>query len=146
MRVAVTGAGGRLGRALMAALADAPFTGLSGPMGWSRADVDLDDVTPERLGRLLDRDRPEVVVHTAAWTDVDGCARDPDLALWRNGEAAGAIARACAARGVELVLVSTNEVFDGTRTDGAGYRPDDPMSPPNAYGASKLRGEELARA
>jgi dTDP-4-dehydrorhamnose reductase len=76
---------------------------------------------------------------------VDGCARDPDLALRRNGEAAGVLARACADRGVELVLVSTNEVFDGTRTDGAGYRPDDPVNPPNAYGASKLRGEALAR-
>ena len=145
MRVAVTGAGGRLGRALMAALADAPFTGLSGPMGWSRADIDLDDATPERIGRLLDRDRPEVVVHAAAWTDVDGCARDPELAQRRNGEATGVIARALAQRGLDLVAISTNEVFDGRRVDGRGYAPSDATGPLNPYGASKLAGEELAR-
>lgn len=145
MRVAVTGSGGRLGRAMVAALEEAPFTGPMGPIAWSRPSLDLDTITEASVTSLIARDRPEVVVHAAAWTDVDGCARDPDLALRRNGEAAGVVARACAAAGVELVLVSTNEVFDGTRTDGAGYRPDDPVNPPNAYGASKLRGEQLAR-
>ena len=145
MRVAVTGAGGRLGRALIQALEEAPFTGPKGPIAWRRPELDLDTLTEASVASLIARDRPEVVVHAAAWTDVDGCARDPALALRRNGEAAGVIARACADRGVELVLVSTNEVFDGRRTDGAGYRPDDRVDPPNAYGASKLRGEVLAR-
>ena len=144
MRAAVTGAGGRLGRALMAALADAPYTGLSGPIGWTRPDYDLDD--PSAAARLLERDRPEVVVHAAAWTDVDGCARDPDLARRRNGEATGELAAACAAAGVDLVAVSTNEVFDGSAIDGRGYRPDDPTGPRNAYGSSKLAGETAARA
>ena len=85
MRVAVTGASGRLGSALIAALADAPFTGIAGPIAWTRADFDLD--APEGVERALDRDRPEVVVHAAAWTDVDGCARDPELAIRRNGVA-----------------------------------------------------------
>ncbi len=143
MRVAVTGAGGRLGRALLGALADAPFTGLAGPLAWGRPDYDLDD--PGAAERLVARDRPEVVVHAAAWTDVDGCARDPDLAMARNGTATGRLARACAAAGVDLVVVSTNEVFDGRRTDGRGYRPDDPTAPANPYGASKLAGELAAR-
>jgi dTDP-4-dehydrorhamnose reductase len=95
---------------------------------------------------LLDRDRPEVVVHCAAWTDVDGCAREPDRAMARNGTAAGVLARATAARGIDLIVVSTNEVFDGYRTDGAGYGPDDPANPINAYGASKLAGEAASRA
>ena len=146
MRVAVTGSGGRLGRAMIQALEEAPFTGPMGPIAWSRPELDLDTLTEAAVAALIARDRPEVVVHTAAWTDVDGCARDPDLALRRNGDAAGAVARACALHGVELVLVSTNEVFDGTRTDGIGYRPDDTVNPPNPYGASKLRAEELARA
>jgi dTDP-4-dehydrorhamnose reductase len=143
VRVAVTGAGGRLGRALMAAFADAPFTGLAGPIGWTRPDYDLDD--PSAAPRLITRDRPEVVIHAAAWTDVDGCARDPELALRRNRDATGSLAVACAASGTDLVLISTNEVFDGRRTDGRGYRPDDPTDPPNAYGASKLAGELAAR-
>lgn len=144
MRIAVTGAGGRLGRALVEALGDAPFTGLAGPVAWARPEFDLDE--PAGFAALLDRHRPEVIVHAAAWTDVDGCAREPDLALARNGTAAGILARDSAARGIDFVFVSTNEVFDGRRTDGLGYGPADRPSPPNAYGTSKLAGEEAAAA
>jgi dTDP-4-dehydrorhamnose reductase len=144
MRVAVTGASGRLGRALVTALADAPFTGLAGPLGWDRAAFDLD--APAGVGALLDRDRPEVVVHAAAWTDVDGCALEPDLAMRRNGAATGALAEACAERGIDLLAISTNEVFDGRRLDTCGYEPSDPPTPGNPYGASKLAGERQAQA
>lgn len=144
MRVAVSGATGRLGSALVAALADAPFTGLAGPIAWDRAAFDLDH--PEAVSERLDRDRPEVVVHAAAWSDVDGCALDPELAVRRNATATGLLADACAARAIDLLAISTNEVFDGARTDGQGYRPEDPPSPGNPYGASKLAGERLAAA
>ncbi|HEY3163933.1 MAG TPA: NAD(P)-dependent oxidoreductase [Candidatus Limnocylindrales bacterium] len=143
MRVAVTGAGGRLGRAVVATLEEAPFTGPFGPIAWTRAIWDLD--APETVGALLDRDRPEVVVHCAAWTDVDGCAREPELAIARNGAATGVLARAAAERGIDLIVVSTNEVFDGRRTDGVGYGPEDATNPINPYGASKLAGETAAR-
>lgn len=142
MRVAVTGATGRLGSALVRALEEAPFTGPGGPIGWTRAAFDLDE--PEGIGARLDADRPEVVVHAAAWSDVDGCARDPELAHRRNGAATGILAEACAERGIDLLAVSTNEVFDGLRTDGRGYVPDDAPAPGNPYGASKLEGEQLA--
>ncbi|MGZ9161294.1 MAG: SDR family oxidoreductase [Candidatus Limnocylindrales bacterium] len=140
--MAVTGATGRLGSALIAALADAPFTGPAGPIPWTRTDLDLD--APDGVALALDRDRPEVVVHAAAWTDVDGCARDPELALRRNGAATGVLAGACAARGVDLIVVSTNEVFAGDRTDGRGYGSDDAAEPPNPYGRSKHAGETAA--
>lgn len=142
MRVAVTGATGRLGRALVNALSDAPFTGPAGPIAWNRAAFDLD--APDGVGGRLDRDRPEVVVHAAVWSDVDGCAQDPDLALRRNGRATGVLADACAARSIDLIAVSTNEVFDGLRTDGQGYSPSDAPAPGNPYGASKREGERLA--
>lgn len=142
MRVAITGSTGRLGSALVAALADAPFTGPRGPVAWTRTDLDLDDAAG--VTRALDRDRPEVVVHTAAWTDVDGCAREPELALRRNGDATGILAAACAERGVDLLVVSTNEVFAGDRDEMVGYGPDDATAPPNAYGRSKLAGEQAA--
>jgi dTDP-4-dehydrorhamnose reductase len=142
MRVAVTGARGRLGRALMAALAEAPLSGPGGPIAWSRPDFDLD--APAGAIRLLRRDRPEVVVHCAAWTDVDGCAREPAVADHRNGVATGILATMCVAERADLIVVSTNEVFDGLRTDGRGYRPGDPVGPINPYGASKLAGEERA--
>jgi dTDP-4-dehydrorhamnose reductase len=143
MRVAVTGAGGRLGRALVSALADAPFTGLGGPLAWTRPAFDLD--APDGFGELIDRDRPETIVHAAAWTDVDGCARDPGLAIRRNAEATARLAVLAAGRGVDLLFVSTNEVFDGNRAQDRGYQPDDEANPPNPYGASKLAGEEGAR-
>jgi dTDP-4-dehydrorhamnose reductase len=142
MRVAVTGATGRLGSALVTALADAPFTGPGGPLAWDRAAFDLD--SPGSVGGRLDRDRPEVVIHAAAWTDVDGCAREPALALQRNGVATGVLASACARRGIDLVAISTNEVFDGRRNDGIGYAPSDATSPANPYGVSKLAGERAA--
>jgi dTDP-4-dehydrorhamnose reductase len=144
VRVAVSGAGGRLGRALVEALGDAPFTGPFGPIAWRRPDYDLDD--PSAAARVVARDRPDVVVHAAAWADVDACALDPRLAMRRNAEAAGEMARACAGAGADLVLVSTNEVFPGDADPAIGYGPGDPTGPPNPYGASKLAGEEAARA
>ncbi len=140
MRVVVTGAQGRLGRALLSALAEAPAA--MEAIGWSRPEYDLD--VPAAAESLVERDRPDVVVHAAAWTDVDGCARAPELALARNGEAVGHLARVCARRGVALVFVSTNEVFDGRRTDGRGYAAGDRPNPINPYGASKLAGELAA--
>ncbi len=144
MRVAVTGAGGRLGSALITALADAPFTGPAGPIAWRRDAFDLD--APDGVGARLDRDRPEVVVHAAAWTDVDGCALDPELAVRRNGLATGVLAAACAERGTDLLIISTNEVFSGEWRDGRPWLATDPTGPGNPYGASKLAGERLAAA
>jgi dTDP-4-dehydrorhamnose reductase len=142
MRVAVTGARGRLGRALVQALEEAPFTGARGPISWSRPELDLDTLTVDSVVALIKHDQPELVIHAAAWTDVDGCAKDPVLAMRRNGEASGRVAQACVDRGVGLALISTNEVFDGTRTDGRGYNPGDRPHPINAYGASKLEAEQ----
>jgi dTDP-4-dehydrorhamnose reductase len=134
MRVAVTGAGGRLGRALVEA-----FGGID-VRAWSRPFYDLDD--PGAAERAIAVDRPDLIVHPAAWTDVDGCARQPDLAGRRNATAVAELARAAAERGTRLVLVSTNEVFDGR--SNAAYRPGDATGPINAYGASKLEGERAA--
>jgi dTDP-4-dehydrorhamnose reductase len=144
VRVAVSGANGRLGRALVSALGESAFVGPAGPIAWRRDSFDLD--APDGATTVLDRDRPEVVVHAAAWTDVDGCAREPDLAMSRNATATGLLAEACAGRGIDLVVVSTNEVFDGRRTDGRGYAPADVTNAINAYGASKLAGERAALA
>ena len=142
MRVAVTGAGGRLGSALVKQLGAAPF--VRQVLAWDLPEHDLDD--PQSAQRLISKYRPDAVVHAAAWTDVDGCARQPDLALRRNGTAVGEMAEACVSSGAALVMVSTNEVFDGLRTDGVPYRPTDLPHPPNPYGAAKLAGEQAARA
>jgi len=135
---AVTGARGRLGHAVMARLAS-----LGRPVvPWDRPDYDLD--VPDAAAPLLARDRPGLVIHCAAWTDVDGCARDPETAMRRNARAVRELAQATADTGTRMLVVSTNEVFDGRRRDGRGYGEDDPVKPPNAYGASKLAGERAA--
>lgn len=138
--VCVTGATGRLGSALVAALRSAGRDARA----WSRPGYDLDD--PGSARRLVARDNPALVIHAAAWTDVDGCARDPTMARQRNGAAVASLAEACAGAGTGLLYVSTNEVFDGRRTDDQGYVETDPTRPINAYGASKLAGEEGARS
>ena len=142
MRVAVTGAGGRLGSALVEQLGKAAF--VSEVLAWDLPEHDLDD--PTSASRLVSRYRPDAVVHTAAWTDVDGCAGNPTLARRRNGEAVGEMAQSCAGAGAAMIMISTNEVFDGSRTDGRPYLPTDTPQPTNPYGESKLAGETAARA
>jgi dTDP-4-dehydrorhamnose reductase len=138
--VAITGARGRLGVALVPAFEAAGWE----VHPWSRPAYDLDD--PTAAARCLEGDRPDLVIHCAAWTDVDGAARDPGLAMRRNATAVAELAQACKRHDVSLVVVSTNEVFDGRRADERGYEEADPPHPDNPYGASKLAGEEAARA
>ena len=131
-RVAITGAGGQLGAELVRAFAAA------GDEVLALARPDFDITRPADLERLTTW-RPDVVVNSAAWTDVDGCARDPERAMRINGEAAGAVALATAAAGALIVQISTNEVFDGTLE--RAYTEDDEPNPINPYGASKFSGE-----
>lgn len=134
-RVAVTGANGRLGRALIDTLRARGTDAVS----WTRPDYNLED--PSSAARLVARDQPALVFHCAAWTDVDDCEFDPARATRFNGEATAELARACVGAGAGLVYVSTNAVFDGRRDDGQGYTERDEPAPGNAYGRSKLQGE-----
>lgn len=137
--IAVTGARGRLGRALVTEM---QHRGLDA-RAWTRPDYDLDRVGA--AAGLIRRDRPALVLHAAAWTDVDACALDRATAERRNGAATAELAQACASVGAGLLYVSTNEVFDGTRSDGLGYSESDPPAPANPYGTSKLSGERSAQ-
>jgi dTDP-4-dehydrorhamnose reductase len=113
-------------------------------LGWGQSELDLD--SPDDCAQLVRSTRPRLIVHTAAMTDVDRAAQEPEAARRRNGTAVGAIALAAHEVEAGLVLISTNEVFDGERTDGAGYGEDDRPAPKNPYGASKHAGEVAARA
>ncbi len=83
--------------------------------------------------------RPDLVLHLAAATDVDGCERDPGVAWAVNDAGTGQVAEAAAAVGAHLVYLSTDYVYDGTLD--RPYRGDDPVAPLSVYGASKLAGE-----
>jgi dTDP-4-dehydrorhamnose reductase len=136
-RVAITGATGQLGRQLVIAFRrnGDEILPLSRPAFDLAVPATVDAITAWH---------PDVIVNSAAWTDVDGCAREPDLARAMNGEAAGMVARAAAKVGALAVQISSNEVFAGDFD--RPYGEDDPTGPINAYGCSKLLGEELVRA
>ena len=136
----MTGSNGRLGRAVVATLAreHVATTALKRP----EYDLDVDTAA----AKVVQRHKPDVVIHCAAWTAVDDCARQPALAMRRNSQAVDELATACADSGARLVLISTNEVFDGDRKDGQGYLESDEPNPMNEYGRSKLAGERAATA
>jgi dTDP-4-dehydrorhamnose reductase len=136
-RVAITGAAGQLGSQLVRAFADGGDTVLR----LARPEFDITDT--DHL-RTLTAWGPAVVINAAAWTDVDGCARDPQRGMLVNGRSAGAVATAAAAAGASIVQVSTNEVFAGDRD--RPYETDDATGPVNSYGASKLAGEQAVAA
>jgi len=84
------------------------------------------------------------VINAVAYTAVDKAEEEEALALQVNGQTPGAIARACAERGLPLVHISTDYVFDGSGT--AAWAPGDPTGPLGAYGRTKLVGEKMIRA
>jgi dTDP-4-dehydrorhamnose reductase len=135
MRIFITGNRGQLGRALQGALAEHTLAGCDLP--------ELDITDREAIGTAIADFAPDVVIHAAAWTDVDGCARDPDKAYLVNAIAAQNVALACDACDASLVYVSTNEVFDGTATQP--YREWDALNPINPYAKSKAAGEWFVR-
>ena len=94
----------------------------------------------EDIREILRKTSPDVIIHLAAMTDVDLCERQPGLANSVNANATGLLAQECVNAGRHFVYVSTDYVFDGLR---GNYRETDQPNPVNAYGRSKLRGEEL---
>jgi dTDP-4-dehydrorhamnose reductase len=129
----VTGAGGMLGQDLLARLDTEPRTRTT---ALTRADLDITD--PEAVAAAVQGH--DLVVNTAAWTDVDAAeAREP-AATAVNGGGPANLARACAASGARLLQLSTDYVFRG---DGRSPYPEDaPTAPQNAYGRGKLAGEQ----
>jgi dTDP-4-dehydrorhamnose reductase len=137
MRILLTGATGQVGHAL------APLLARLGHLTRAtRADLDLAD--PTNVARKVTAWAPDIIVNAAAFTAVDAAEQDRELAFRVNADAPGIIARTAAARGALLVHFSTDYVFSGTGR--RPYREDDPTGPCNAYGASKLAGEEAIRA
>lgn len=136
--VVIVGAGGLLGQALTRAAATWP--GLEA-VALTHARLDIGDA--EAVRRTLGELTPSVVINAAAYTDVDGAERDPAAAEHTNSAAVATLARETARAGCGLVHLSTDHVFDGRRREP--YQPGDATGPVNAYGRSKLAGEEWIR-
>ena len=108
----------------------------------SRAELDLED--PRAIARMIAAEPWSAVINAAAYTDVDRAESEEPIAFAVNAEAPSRLAAETGRRGIPLVHISTDYVFDGRK--GAPYVEQDEVAPLNAYGRSKLAGERGVRA
>ena len=135
MKILITGHKGQLGTALRQTLTSHELSGFDLPEG---------DITDrEMVKTAVSHHRPHLIIHTAAMTNVDGCAENPELAYKINGLGTQNVALAAQEFGCELLHISTNEVFGGTRPQG--YQEWMPYDPVNPYGQSKAAAETYVR-
>jgi dTDP-4-dehydrorhamnose reductase len=128
IKTVILGAGGMLGTDLRKTFPDAVAPG--------HAELDITD--REQVIKQIKELKPDLVINAAAYTSVDQCEDEQELAYRVNGHAPGHIAEACASVNARLVHYSTDYVFDGSRKE---YGEADPVGPVNVYGRSKLAGE-----
>jgi len=133
MRILITGAKGQLGCELKEALKAEQLT---------LADLPEFDVTKASVEERMAAAQPDVIIHAAAYTDVDGAEREPERASAVNAEGTARVAIAAAKAGARFVYLSTDYVFDGRKS--TPYLETDEPNPLSVYGRSKLEGERLA--
>jgi dTDP-4-dehydrorhamnose reductase len=139
MKILVTGRSGQLARSLVEC---APkFAGCE-LLALGRPDIDL--AIPGSAAETIRKHRPELVINAAADTDVDGAEEHQQLAMRLNAEAAGEVAAAAASVEAPVIQLSTDYVFDGNAS--TPYVETAPVNPLNAYGRTKLAGEEAVRS
>ena len=131
MQVTIFGATGLLGKPLVRAWAGDEVVGLSSK------DADIRDA--EQVRRAVEQSRPDWIILAAAYTDVDGCETNPELAFAVNRRGAVNVAEAAKRVGSRLLFISTDYVFDGTKA--SPYETDDPRAPRSVYGKSKAEAE-----
>ena len=131
MRVTLFGASGLLGKALVREWEQDALTGLSS------GDADIRDAP--RVLQVVRDSRPEWIVSSAAYTDVDGCESNAELAFAVNRDGAVNVARAAREVGARLMFLSSDYVFDGKKT--TPYETGDPRNPQSVYGRTKAEAE-----
>lgn len=148
MRIAITGASGLLGRAIIASasprhdiIAGIHSSDLldAGPI--EQCPLDLTD--PQSIRRFVEESRPDCLIHSAAITDVDLCEREPKRAQVLNADATRLIVDAVRHLPTRVVYISTDYVFDGT---AGPYSETGATNPINVYGKTKLEGELAVRS
>ncbi len=137
MKILILGRDGQVGTALTSILA---------PLGeiaaYGRAGADF--TRPDDVARLVQHERPNIIVNAAAYTAVDKAESEPEVARLVNAVSPGRLAEAARETGARLIHISTDYVFDGEQAEP--YGEDDPTSPVNVYGRSKLEGEQVIAA
>lgn len=140
MRFLITGASGMLGSVFCRQLKDKnEIYGIDIRPGFTEIDI----TEKQALWNFVKKVQPQVIVHTAAYTDVDGCELDPDKAYKINADGTKNLAEACNDTGALMIYISTDYVFDGRKDKP--YTEIDKPNPINVYGKSKLQGEKYVR-
>jgi dTDP-4-dehydrorhamnose reductase len=132
MRVAIIGASGLLGTDLLEGWAGDEII----PISSREVDIRISS----QVHRFLTQEHPDWIILAAAFTDVDGSEKSPELAFSINRDGPKNVATAAGEIGAKLFYVSTDYVFDGLRN--RPYEPTDPIRPLSIYGASKAAGEQ----
>lgn len=135
MKIVVIGAKGQLGSDLVKAFDNYQCIPLT--------HQDIEVVDQEQCAEVIEKLAPDAVINTGAFHQVDACERDPQKAFLINTVGAKNVAEACTKAGATCIFISTDFVFDGKKD--APYTEDDPPSPVNIYGISKLGGELYTR-
>ena len=133
MRILITGANGQLGCDLQRTLASHELILM---------DLPTFDLTKSSCEEQVANARPDLVIHAAAYTDVDGAEYQPDLAMAVNAQGTEWVARGTTRAKARLIYISTDYVFDGLKR--TPYLESDLVNPLNQYGKSKLEGERRA--
>lgn len=134
-KILLTGSNGQLGQSIL------KVNNSHGEYDIFATDIDTLDITnKEQINTIFDDIKPDIVINTAAYTNVDGAEREQELATKINGLAPGLLAQACKANNALMVHLSTDYVFDGKSKHP--YVETDRINPINAYGTSKLKGEQ----
>ena len=136
-KVAIIGCAGQLGTDVVQAVREAGHCAI--PL--SHGDVEV--TNPDSIRQVMEEHRPQVVVNSAAFHQVDACEDDPETAFRVNALGALHVARGCAEVGARCIFISTSYVFGGKK-EGPYFEEDTPR-PINVYGASKLAGEYLVQ-
>ncbi len=136
-RIAIVGAGGRLGAALVRAYGQTHEV-----FGFNHAQLDLGDSA--KLRETLGAAKFDVLINCAAQTNVDRCETHPEEAFALNAEAPRVLAEICLTKGARLIHISTDYVFDGGKAEP--YTEEEEANPISVYGASKRAGEKLVLA
>ncbi len=137
-RVMITGANGQLGRAVNLQYAD------SGEYELINTDVgELDITNIDKVMTFVREVKPYAIINCAAYTAVDACEKEEDLAFRINAIGPRNLSIAATETGAKMMHVSTDYVFDGNGT--RPYRETDPTGPQGAYGRTKLAGEDFVR-
>ena len=133
MKILITGSNGMLGHDLSEALSDNHELLLT-------TSKTLDITDERQVMDAICNEKPDIVINSAAYTNVDGCEENPDLAYDVNGKGVENLALACRKIDCALVHISTDYVFDGSATQPIPE--DGEIGPISVYGKSKLKGEE----